>query len=276
MFGGKPAVATIKAENQALVIDGSLFPSGALGNIFGGSTDLLGDVPADSWLGVGISDFGSTIKTTFGLVAGIAGGEQALEQQLKSQTGLDLQQDVFGWIGDVALFVNGDSKDTIGGGVLIQSKNPAVSKRALTKLAALAAQSEGATVAAANVGGGQGYQLKLKGTPKPIFMVQSGDKVAITYGKDAAESALSGTGGGLTDAPGFKDAAGQLGAGYSPQVYVSVPPVINLAESFGAADSAGWAKAKPYVTILNYVIAGSAQSGNEAKSRTRIGFKPHD
>ena len=276
VFGGEPVVATVKAETQALVIDGSLFPKGSFGNIIGKSTPLLGDVPSDSWLALGMSDFGATVKSTIGLVAGFMGGQQALEQQLREQTGLDLQQDVIGWMGDVALFVDGNSKDSIGGGALIQSKDPEASQRALTKFAALAAKSGGGTVAATTAGDGKGYELRMNEVPKPIYMVQAGDKVAITYGKDAAEAALSGAGGGLTSEPGFKDAADKLGEGYAPQVYVKAPPIINLAESFGAGEDEGYKKAKPYLTILDYVIAGSAQSGDEAKSRCRIGFKPHE
>jgi hypothetical protein len=275
LFGGKPVVATIKAEQQALVIDGSLIPTSAAGiNLTGKSAPLLGDVPGDSWLALGQADFGATVKSLVGLVAGFVGGEQQLKQQLRSATGLDLDRDLLSWIGDVAFFVNGDSKGSIGGGALIQSKDPAVSQRTLTKLAALAAKSGGATVAAANIGSAHGYRLRMSGTPKPVYMVQSGDKVAITYGASAATSALSGS-DGLAGAPAFTAAAGKLGDAYSPALYVSVPPILRLADSFGAA-GADWDKAKPYLTILDYVISGTAESGSEAASRTRIGFKPHE
>src|SRR4051794_11768678 len=272
VFGGKPAVATIRAENQALVIDGSLVPRGSFGS-FGKSTELIGQVPSDSWLAVGAADFGASLKTMIGLVGGIAGGEQQLEQQLKTATGLDLQQDVLSWIGDVAFFAGGDSKDTIAGGALIQSKNPDASRRALTKLAALAAKSGQATVAAAHVGDASGYELKIPKAPRSVFMLQGGDKVAITYGDAAAKSALGG-GSGLADAEGFKNASGKLGEGYAPSLYLSAPPILSLAESFGAAGGS-YDKAKPYLTILDYVISGGVQTGDAAKSRTRIGFKPH-
>src|SRR4051794_7456303 len=212
VFGGKPVVATIKAEQQALVIDGSLFPKGAFGNIIGKSTPLLGDVPADSWLAIGMSDFGTTVKSIVGLVSGFMGGEAQLEQQLKQQAGIDLQQDVYSWMGDIALFVNGDSKDTIGGGALIQSKDESASKLALLKLSVVAQKGGGAKVKPAKVGGGSGYELTVRDAQKPIYVVEAGDKVAITYGKAAAEAALSGADGGLAGADNFKAAADKLGA----------------------------------------------------------------
>ena len=275
LFGGKPVVATIKAEQQALVIDGSLIPGSAVLNLFGKSTPLLGDVPADSWMALGQSDFGNVVKSLFGTFAGFAGGEAQLKAQVRQASGLDLDRDVFSWIGDVAMFVNGDSQKSIGGGVLIQSKDEAASRRALTKLSALAAQSGDATVSAADVAGAKGYKLANASAPRGVFMVQSGDKVAITYGEGAAKQALSGSGDGLTSAPGFSDAASKLGDAYAPSLYIAVPPILNLADSFGAS-GADWQKAKPYLTILDYLIAGSAKSGDEAASRTRIGFKPHE
>ena len=275
LFGGKPVVATIKAEQQALVIDGSLIPGSAVLNLFGKTTPLLGDVPADSWLAIGQSDFGGAVKSLFGMFAGFAGGEEQLKAQVRQASGLDLDRDVFSWIGDVAMFVNGDSQQSIGGGVLIQSKDEAASRRALTKLSALAARTGDVTVSAAEVGGAKGYKLANESAPRGVYMLQSGDKVAITYGEGAAKQALSGSGDGLTSAPGFADAADKLGEAYAPSLYVSVPPILRVADSFGAGGN-DWEQAKPYLTILDYVIAGSAKSGDEAASRTRIGFKPHE
>jgi hypothetical protein len=276
MFGGNPAVATIRAENQALVIDGSLFPSSSVLKASSRTTPLLGDVPANSWLALGQADFGGVVKQLIGLVAGAVGGQQVLEQQLRGATGLDLNKDLLSWIGDVAIFVNGDSKQTIGGGLLIQSKDPAASRAALTKLAALIARSSGGSrVSAAHFGSASGYRMQARGAPRGIYMLQSGDRVALTYGESAARSALNGSGGGLTNTPGFSGAAGKLGGAYSPSLYLSVPPILRLADSFGATGP-GWAKAKPYVSILDYLVAGSATSGNAALSRMRIGFKPHD
>ena len=275
LFGGKPVVATVRAEQQALVIDGSILPSGTGLDLSGKSTPLLGELPGDSWLAVGSSDVGTALKNMIGLVAGAVGGEQALDRQLRSATGLDLQRDVLGWIGDAAVFVRGDSKQTIGGGVLIQSKDPAASERALTKLAALAARTGGGRlVSAASVAGAQGYRLRLKGAPQAVYAVQKGDRVAITYGLKAASDALGGAGGGLANANGLAGSAHKLGDEYAPSLYLSVPPIVRLAESLGASGR-GYEKAKPYLTILDYVIAGST-SGDGAASRTRIGFKPHD
>jgi hypothetical protein len=276
MLGGKPVVATVKAEQQALVIDGSLFPAGSGLDLFDKTTPLLGDVPSDSWLAIGAPDFGATLQSLIGMFAGVVGGEDNLNQQLRSATGLDLQKDILSWIGDVALFAGGDSKQTIGGGALIESKDPAASKQALTKLAALAARSGSDTqVSAAHFGGASGYRLETKDAPKPIYMLEAGNRVAITYGEEAAKNALGGAGGGLASAPGFTEAAGKLGDGYEPSIFLSVPPILRLADSFGASGE-DYAKARPYLTVLDYLVAGVAGSGDSGTSRTRVAFKSHE
>ncbi len=275
LVGGKPVVATIRAEQQALVIDGALIPSASALKLSAGSTPLLGEVPADSWFALGLADFGSSLKTLIGFAAGIAGGEQKLEQQLEAQTGLNLNRDVLSWIGDVAVFVSGDSKDSLGGGLLIQSKDPATSKAALTKFAALAARSGGATVGAASFGKAKGYKLAVAKAPKGIYLVQSGKRVVISYGESAAKAAFGAGGSSLGTSSGFTSAASKLGPQYSPSVYMSVPPILGLVQSFGAS-SANYAKAEPYLSVLDYLIAGSAKSGSETASRVRLGFKPHN
>jgi hypothetical protein len=274
MFGGKPVVATISAEQQALVVNGSLIPGAGSLNLFGRSTSLLGEAPANSWLALGQADFGNVVKTMVGLFAGALGGADVLNQQLQAATGLDLDRDVYPWIGDVALFVSGTSKASIGGGAVIKSKDAATSRRTLTKLAALAARSGRATVAAADVAGVKGYELKLDSAPKPLYLLQANDRVAITYGAGAAKEVFSGAGGKLSSNPKFTAATSKLGEAYAPSLYVDVPPIIDLADSFGAS-GADWDKAKPYLSIVDYVVSGSAESGDTAAARTRIGFKPH-
>jgi hypothetical protein len=227
-------------------------------------------MPSDTWAAAALPGVGGAVK---GFITGFAsslGGQRQLAEQLRTATGLDLQRDVVSWVGDVGVFVDGDTKSTLGGGLLIKSKNPAASKRALTRLAALAAKSGGGTrVAAARLPGAFGYQLRDSHIPRSVYMVQRGDNVVFTYGASQARAALAG--GGLDNSPDFKRAAGGLGAGYTPLLYVGAAPILRVAEAFGASSDKDYAAAKPYLTILDYLVVG--YSGKHA--RLRVGFKPH-
>jgi hypothetical protein len=270
LLAGKPLVIAARAENQALIFEGrspSTVKSGS------GAATLMQDLPQSSWAAVALPDLGSTIRSFYTGFAGAFGGSEALGKQVRDATGLDIEQDVLSWIGDVGLFVDGDSKETLGGGLLVMSKNPAASKQALTKIAAAITRADQTTrVAAAHVPGAFGYELRSPDVPRSIFMLQRDDRVAFTYGDSEAKDALSG--GGLAGSSDFKRAAGGLGDGYSPLVYVSVPPILRVADAFGATSDQDYVKAKPYLTILDYLIAGTTGNGNDG--RFRIGFKPHE
>ena len=66
-------------------------------------------LPGDSWVGVAQTDFGKLIDYYVDAVAGMVGGRDAIAQQLKAATGLDLQKDVIDWMGDFGIFARGNS-----------------------------------------------------------------------------------------------------------------------------------------------------------------------
>ena len=270
LAAGKPLVITARAETQALILEGKAPATVKSGPA---AETLMQDLPANSWAALALPDLGKTIEAFVTGFAASFGGADQLKQQLREATGIDLDRDVLSWIGDVGLFVDGDSKESLGGGVVIKSKDPVASKRALTKIAAAIAKSDPSTrVAAARLPGAFGYQLKSPDLPRSIFMVQKDDRVAITYGDSEAQEAL--TGGGLAGSSDFKRAAEGLGNGYSPLFYVSIPPILRVADAFGASNNADYVKAKPYLTILDYLVLGTSGDGNHG--RLRIGFKPHE
>ena len=75
------------------------------------------------------------------LFAAELGGRDAIEQQLKQATGLDLQEDVISWMGDWGLFVRGTTLEDLSGGLIIETTDEAASKRAIDAVARLARQA---------------------------------------------------------------------------------------------------------------------------------------
>jgi hypothetical protein len=268
LLAGKPLVVTARAENQALVFEGT--GGGSLTKSAAGAGALLQQMPEGSWAALAIPGFGDVVRSAVTAFAGFVGGEERLNQQLRQAAGLDLDE-LLSWIGDVGVFVDGDSKESLGGGVLIKSKDPAKSKRVLTKLAALITKTDThPRVSAARIPGAFGYEASDADTPRGVFMVQKDDLVALTYGEDEAKAALGGA--PLSGSADFKRAADGLGDGFSPALYVSVAPILRVADAFGAASDKDYVQARPYLSTLDYLIAGS--SGDHG--RLRIGFKPHE
>ena len=68
--------------------------------------------------------------------SGATGGVDpaTLLQGLQSQLGIDVQKDLLSWMGDAALFVRGTSMDDLGGALVVKSKDPAASRKAIGTL----------------------------------------------------------------------------------------------------------------------------------------------
>ena len=62
------------------------------------------------------------------------GGRDAIEQQLKAATGLDLQEDVIAWMGDFGVFVRGTEDFAGGTGKSRANQRPSVHERSLDQV----------------------------------------------------------------------------------------------------------------------------------------------
>jgi hypothetical protein len=271
-----PVAAQFTANGERLAAEGAFHGGKAYQERFGafatgGSTPLIQDLPGDSWFAVGSPKFGESARNVYQPFVGALGGA-ALEQQLKSQTGLDLQQDVFSWIGDVAFFARGSSRDSIDGAAVISVTDAAAAKNAFGKLVGVV-QSRG-NVAARSVsvrGAESAFAFSVPDAPKPVVAARSADKVVIAYGEAAASDALEPS-EKLGDSAAYDEAKEQLGEGFEPGFLLSMPPVVSLIGS-AAKDKAEFARAKPYLDAFSVVAAGGKIDGDTARSRVVAGLR---
>lgn len=268
LFGDQPLVATAKAENDGVVIDSSLSAEGGLLlSLFGKGTELLEELPAESWVALGQPDVGKYLSQLVDTFAGLAGGRDAIAAQVRQRTGLDLDRDILGWIGDLGIFVQGTDPSSIGGGVVIESTDAAASRRALAALRRLIETEGGADIRAAD----GGFQVRDGDTPAGVFFLQREDRVVIAYGEQAATAALGG-GPGLGASDEFTAARQKLGEGFESSVYVAMEPILEVARNFGA-EEAELAKAEPYLKVFDSIVGGTKTEGDRLISRARISLK---
>ena len=267
IFGDKPMVATARAEKDGMVVDSSMSANGGLlMSLFGKGTELLDELPADAWVALGQPDVGKYLSGLVDTVAGLAGGREQIAAQVRRQTGLDLDRDILGWMGDIAFFVRGTDKGSIGGGAVIESTDGAASKRALDALRDVIAADGDAQVS--SVAGG--FRVDDEDTPAGVYFLQKGDRVVIAYGEAAANAV--GAGAGLAGDPAFKAAQAKLGEGFESSMYMALSPVLEVARNFGA-DEAELAKAEPYLKVFDHVAGGTKADGDKLLSRFRITLK---
>ena len=235
---------------------------------------LLDSLPADAWAVLGFANLGDAIDQ--GLQQAEATGVplQLVEEQLR-EIGVDLQRDILSWPEDFALFAAGTDLSTLSGAAIITSSDPAASRRAVEKLTAAALREGEPGVKRLSVPGGAGLEVRDPEElgPKPLQLVATGDRVVLSYGEAARQAALDGGGSTLSDSDSYREATDALGDGVELSGYLSVAPVLELADALGAGDDSDYEQAKPYLERLSYVVFGSGTDGDLATSKVVVGLQ---
>ena len=271
-----PVVATLDADDDGAVVEASVPESlGKAAGLFGQGSNLLTDLPADSWLALAQNDLGKTLDFYVESLAGAAGGRDVVERQLRAATGLDLQRDVIDWMGDFGVFVRGTSVADLDGALVVETSDEAASERFLDALARLAngqADNPGDRLAPKTPpGGGKGYVLESSEVPKPVYAFVRDGKVVFAYG-DAAARDAGDSGNTLGSSPEFAELRDSLG-NYDVSFYMLMQPIIQLADSAGASSDEGWQEAKPYLEPISGLVGGSSGSGPDLKSAFKVVVK---
>ena len=177
----------------------------------GEASDLLTELPADSWVAMAQTDFGKLLDFYIDAVADVVGGRDTIERQLQAATGLDLERDVIAWMGDFGVFVRGTSVAELDGALIIETTDEAASGRLLEALGRLVTtQAQGAVRIGplSAPGGGEGFTVSSGAIPKPIHVFQRDGRVVFAYGDTAASDAVD-AGSKLGDRPGLRGHAGR-------------------------------------------------------------------
>jgi hypothetical protein len=264
-----PVAGSFDADRDGVLIEADAPASLARSMpFFGQGSELVNELPADSWLALAQPDLGKVLDYYVEAFGASVGGRDAIESQFRAATGLDLDRDLLAWMGDFALFVRGTSLADLNGGVVIETTDPTASARLISRLGQLSRQSPGTTVKPLSVpGGGKGITLRDGDLPAPVHIFQREDRVVVAYGDAAAEDALAPT-ERLGDAPEFTDAAQALN-GYAVSFYVAVAPVLELADS-QAGNDPDWQNARPYLEPLKALVSGTSGDADELRSAFRL------
>ena len=244
---------------------------GTLGPLFGtGETPLVAELPGDAWAAYGAPNVGAGLKGLFTRAAGALGGAAAT-QQLQQRYGIDLQRDVFGWIGDIAVFVRGTDKASLEGGLVIKATDPANMRNAFGKLVGLLQSEGGKKVTPIKVkGAAAAFSAGPTDLGKPVIIARSEDRVVVGVGAAATSAALA-PASKLGDSELYGQAKDLLD-GPAPTLLLSMPDLVKAIEASGSAD-ADFAKAKPYLDAFSVIASGGSLKGDQLKSRAVAGLR---
>lgn len=265
----EPTVATLTAEEDALVIDST--QSGLPTPTLGAGADILSELPGDSWLAFGAPEVGDTVSAVLDAVEESGGpSRDVIESGLEAETGLDLERDLLAWMGDLGIFVRGTALLDIGGGVVVETTDPVASGRALEAVERLLRAEGEVAVAPPSVAGVEnGFSVTGPGAPQAVQVVQADGRVVAAYGEPATADGLDPT-QPLADDPQFTAAADGLGSDYELSTLVEIAPIVELASNFGAESDPGFTEARPYLERFSHIAVGTRQEGDALLTRTRI------
>ncbi len=271
----QPYVVTADAAADGVSFE-STFPAEIAKTLpfLGQGGGLMPELPGDSWLAVGQPDIGGLIEGYIDVFAASAGGRDVIEQQFQAATGLDLTDDVTSWMGEGALFVRGTSVAELNGALVVETSDPAATRRLIDRLRVLAQSDSvlGGDVSPLRLpGGGEGFTVRTDDVPQPIHVLLRDDRFVVAYGDAAAADALD-PAETLGDTPDYQAAAASLD-GYEPSMYVAGAPVLALAESLGASSSPDWQMVRPYLEPITALVGGAKEESGRLSSAFKVFVK---
>jgi hypothetical protein len=271
-----PIIVTADAEESGVRFEATIPTKLTQGfPIVSEGTGEAGDLPADSWLALAQPDLGGTIEGYVDLAAGALGGRDVIEEQLRSATGLELEEDVISWMGDWSAFVRGTSVDSLDGAVMIETNDEAASGRFIDAIARLVRQDAppGTTTGPLDLaGGGEGYTVRGPELPQPVHLFQRDGRVVAAYGDAAANDALD-SGETLAGSADYTQAEDALGGDYAVSFFLAFQPILELAESEGASADPDYQEAKPYLEPLGALVGGATEDGDDLRSAFALTVK---
>ena len=273
-----PITAAFQANGQRMKLDSHITGQGAetlarVGLLSGaGSTDLLGELPGDSWAAYGIPDLGKTAAGLFDRFAGALGGT-AVAGQVQQATGLDLRRDIFDLIDDVAIFARGSTPADLDGAMIIKVTDDARATEVFGKLIALARSQGKVDPRPVQVAGAdQAFSIANPGTPKPFVLARGKGKLVVAYGEKAAAAAFQPQ-TKLRDSAIYQQAKATLDNKFEPAFLFSMDGILKVVDGNDGGTDPQFQEARPYLERLSVITSGGKADKKHYDASLGVGLK---
>ena len=176
-------------------------------------------------------------------------------------------------MGSAGMFASGSGLLELRGGIVIGSKNPALSRAAVAKLAAKLRESGGSVQAVSIAGTDASVAARLSGLPVVLDIADGRDasghaKFVIGLGEPSIAAALNPS-STLAGAASRAAASASLGEGIQPSVTLDFPTLVGLLESVGLSEDPSVSPFVPYLRSLT-TLAGGGKSVGAGVERFRL------
>ena len=233
------------------------------------ASPLIRELPAEAWAALAITDVGTPFQQGVDEARAEPGG--AMIDRVLGRLGLDLERDLYSWVGDGAAFATGTSAAGVGGAVILTAGDPALARAALPRFAR-AARRTGLEVRESTLGGraDQSFSIPVPAGPGPVSFAQAGDRVVVAVGERAMDEALE-PGATIAD-DGLYDRAREAVGDLEPYLIVEAPKLLELLDAI-VPDDESLAAARPYLTQLGLVAFGAKRDGGDLRTRLTVALK---
>ena len=270
----EPMVMELSATDETATLDSSA--AGPTG--WAGDTDLLAELPAEAWLGLAVTDAGETVQETVDAIRPLGSqlGEPSLDPdaigaEVEERTGLDLEEDVLGWVGDLRAYVAGTPSASFSTGTVLDTTDPDASADAIGAAAEAVERVAGRPVAATRLDDAEaGFSMRSALGPG-LEVAQRDDQVVGVLGALDAEDVLE-PDEALGDAELFEAASDALGDDHQAVTYLGMQDALAVAEAGDTDGSPDYDALEPYTAALSYLIVGTATDDERELTRVVLGI----
>lgn len=297
-----PSAGSIALDADTLSPGTAGTPGGLLSSAAGGA-QALAELPAESWLAVGLGDVGTTLAQDvqgLGAIASLGGALGGSSAEGSSTATLNVKglleglltplrelgantaqarRDFTSWMGSAGVFASGGSLLELKAAVVIASKNPALSRSAVAKLAAQLRKAGGSIQNVSIPGTEAAVAARLSGLPVMLYVADGRasngqSKFVLGLGEASVTAALNPAGTLAGTAP-VSAATAALGEGIQPNLTVDFPTVIGLLEGVGLTEDPSISKVVPYLrSVTTLAGGGHSLGGGVERVRLVLGLRP--
>jgi hypothetical protein len=287
LAGGAPADISLIPGASTIALDADSLPSAAPSapaGLLGGGAEAsraVAELPGESFVAAGLgsgASIGRSVRAISGALGEPGGETQTPGLSIKGLLTAALapvsilteespaaRREFKSWLGPSALFASGSGLADLRAGFVIASRNPAMSRAAVAKVAAKL-RAAGDSVSATSIPGTDAaVSVNARGLPIALDIADGRDargqtKFVIGLGEASVGAALSPP-STFASASSYAAAAAQLGEGMQPSLIVQLPTLLSLLEGIGLTEDPTIHALVPFGRALTTVAAGTKSTG---------------
>jgi Protein of unknown function (DUF3352) len=298
LAGTRQSNVSLIAKAGSLALDADTLASasnpGGLISADPESATALAELPAESWLAVGLGHVGTGLARDVGglrALASLAGSGSSGAQgtsllnpksllegllaplDVLGGTSAQARRDFASWMGSAGIFASGGSLLELKAAIVISSKDPARSRAAVGKLAAQLQRRGGSLRAARIAGTDAAVGVALPGLPVVLDIADGRDangqtKFVLGLAEASVTDALQPPATLAASAP-HRAAAAALGEGIKPSLMLDFPTLLSLLEGVALTEDPSISPFVPYLRAAT-TLAGGARAGAGEVERFRL------